>query len=192
MFGKFFLLILIPVVAFASPPNPAPSENNPLLSDSLSDVNKAVKDSVIYYYADLPADSSRSQKPTIALFKSILIPGWGQLGNKKYVKAALVASLEIYLISNYIHYAGKASDAKKDFQPLIGTDRAGPYYEKYRSAKDDRNFYGWMTGGVIFISMFDAYVDAHLARFPKYIKGISLKLGPLPTGDFGAVLSFNF
>ncbi len=45
----------------------------------------------------------------------MFVPGWGQLGNKKYVKAGVVISLETTFIINLVHFAKKTSDAKRAF-----------------------------------------------------------------------------
>ncbi|MCH9030779.1 MAG: hypothetical protein IIB00_00765, partial [candidate division Zixibacteria bacterium] len=34
------------------------------------------------------------QNPTAALFKSMAVPGWGQVGNKQFIKAGFVIGLE--------------------------------------------------------------------------------------------------
>jgi len=127
-------------------------------------------------YAEGAADTLHTQNPTKALFKSIFIPGWGQLGNKKYVKAGIIISMESTFMVNLIHFAKKTSDARREFDSETDTTNIAGLYNRYKSAKDDRNLYSWLTGTVIFISMFDAYVDAHLAQFPKIDDRLSVRL----------------
>jgi hypothetical protein len=143
-------------------------------------------------YADRPLDTARTQNPTAALFKSMFVPGLGQLGNKKYIKAAVIVGIEGSLIAAIIHNADRARDAKSRYDNNTNTSLSSSLYSKYESARDDRNFYGWMTGLTIFISMFDAYVDAHLAGFPKYDKGLVFDLGPDSRSILAARLSYNF
>ncbi|MFH2048342.1 MAG: DUF5683 domain-containing protein [bacterium] len=107
------------------------------------------------------------QNPTKALFKSMLIPGWGQYGNKKYFKAALYAALDVWLISNAIKYGGEASDYFKQYENDTTIAGRNEYYGLYENKKDSRNKYTWFAVIVSFISMFDAYVDAHLSGFPE-------------------------
>jgi hypothetical protein len=129
-------------------------------------------------YADVPVDTSlKTQNPTVALFKSLFVPGLGQIGNKKYIKAGVIITLETTLIGTIVHYARKTSRAKKAF------DDAGPgdvprLFNEYQDARDQRNRFSWYTGTLIFISMFDAYVDAHLAQFPKIRKRFSFDIEP--------------
>ena len=56
------------------------------------------------------------QKPTLALFKSMFIPGLGQLGNRRYIKALLFVGLDAWFIGSAIHYGGQAAD----FRDLSG------------------------------------------------------------------------
>ncbi len=106
------------------------------------------------------------QNPTKALFKSMLIPGWGQYGNKKYYKAVMFVVLDIWLISNAVKYGGEANDYFKLYESETTTAGRNEYYRQYENKKDSRNKYTWFAVIVSFISMFDAYVDAHLSGFP--------------------------
>ncbi|UCD18052.1 MAG: hypothetical protein JSV44_03855, partial [Candidatus Zixiibacteriota bacterium] len=129
------------------------------------------------YYADQPLPAIKTQHPTIALFKSMLVPGWGQIGNGKYVKAGIIIALEATLIGTYLHYRNKTDDAESDFLSAPESDR--PWrFEEYEDARDQRNRFGWYTATLIFLSMFDAYVDAHLARFPERKDNISIDISP--------------
>jgi len=147
------------------------------------------------YYVNTETDTVKWQKPTVALFKSMLVPGWGQLGNRQYIKAGIVIGAEIALISAVIHYAQKTSDAKKEFDNASNTDDDDlirKTFQTFDNFKDKRNYYSWWTGAIIFLSMFDAYVDAHLARFPRYDKEISLQIGPGSREEIKAVVAVKF
>jgi hypothetical protein len=144
------------------------------------------------YYVDQPTDSTiERQKPTIALFKSMLVPGWGQIGNKKYIKAGVIITLEVTLVGTIMHYADKTSDARDAFDSANDTNRARMFTE-YMDAKSQRNRFGWMLGTLVFLSMFDAFVDAHLAPFPKYDKQVALDISMIDNETPGLVLSLRF
>ena len=165
-----------------------------LYENYLLDSNKLDKYSGGYYVTS-KSDTIKWQKPTVALFKSMLVPGWGQLGNRKYIKAGIVIGAEIALISAVINYAKKTSDAKKAFDNASDTDDDNLIRETFLTFdnfRDRRNYYSWWTGAVIFLSMFDAYVDAHLARFPKYDKEISLQISSGRQEDIKAVVAIKF
>jgi len=152
-------------------------------------------------YSELPLDSTGYQNPTVALFKSMLVPGLGQIGNRSYIKAGIAIVSESIFIGAIVHWAKKTRDAKAAFDAVDpadsgSTDLRGSLYKTYTDYKDKRNFYSWMLGTTIFLSMFDAYVDAHLSRFPAFRndkEGLSLDMGPADRPDsFSFKIVWNF
>jgi hypothetical protein len=109
------------------------------------------------------AKKSFFSSPTGIMFRSLVIPGWGQATNHAWVKAALVAGGETALIVSL------AQDSQK-LQTLEPTD------PQYAEIYDHRQRNAWWLGGLVFLSMVDAYVDAHL-------RGFDVQLGPEPKGN---------
>ena len=120
-------------------------------------------------YRSENAVTSHLHSPTLTLFKSVAFPGWGQYTNRKYLKAALVFAVESYFIYGVIDYGSKAADWRKKWQdaPLDPSYVKSEYFRQYADYRDSRNGKEWGVAVVIFIAMFDAYVDAHLASFPQ-------------------------
>jgi hypothetical protein len=87
--------------------------------------------------------------PTGALLKSVVVPGWGQLANGKEQKAAVYIAIEGYFITKALIWRHRARESGID-------------YTTYDHARDRRNFFTWLTGITIFVSMFDAYADSYL------------------------------
>ena len=60
--------------------------------------------------------------------------------------------------------------------------------------KDSRNKYTWFVFIVSFLSMFDAYVDAHLSGFPdnQRLGNVDLEIGPDFEGGIKAALTMPF
>lgn len=135
-----------------------------------------------------------SQRPTIALFKSMLVPGWGQVGNKKYIKAGAVIGLQAWLFSNALHFGRLAQDEWNRFEVEVDPLTRDMYYRQYQDQRSQRNKYRWFAGIVIFASMFDAYVDAHLSGAPDQVKAAQLgfDVGPDVKGGFSASFSVSF
>lgn len=168
--------------------------NDTLLTDTLSGdslIDRRIKlDYVEPLYVHTSGDTlRRGPNPTVALFKSLFVPGWGQLSNRKYIKAGIVIAGEALLIGSLVHYAKKTSDARDAFDAAGDTALFSDYerqqlFDAYRDAEDDRNRFSWYLGTVIFLSMFDAFVDAHLADFPKKDNELSLRIRP---EDYDAV-----
>jgi len=130
------------------------------------------------------------QNPTGALFKSMLVPGWGQYGNRSYIKAGVVVGLQTWFISSAVQAGREASDAKLLFDQAPNFDRFTAWDNKRKS----RNQYIWLAGIVTFLSMFDAYVDAHLSGSPTDPKNdkFGLEIGPTDQGGISAALNYNF
>lgn len=134
-----------------------------------------------------------SQNPTLGLFKSMLIPGWGQLGNGRYIKAMIFAGLDAWFIGAAVHYGKQASDFREKYDAATDLELRRDYYDLYLDRKDERNKYTWFAVIVTFISMFDAYVDAHLSGYPDKPKESDLGFDVRPVGDgFMATVSMDF
>jgi hypothetical protein len=135
-----------------------------------------------------------TQNPTAALFKSMLVPGLGQVGNHRYFKALLFAGLEGWFVSRAIHYGRQASDAATYYRAQTDVTLRYLAYNDYSRKRSNRNKFIWFAGITTFISMFDAYVDAHLSGSPTAERNekYSFDVYPDESGGVTASLSFNF
>jgi hypothetical protein len=114
---------------------------------------------------DVTASIKPVRSPTGALLRSAVIPGWGQFYNRKYLKAAVVAAGEGYCLVQLLRYWSLADDAFKKYSVETDTGIRRSGYQDYDFYQDRRNLFLWLSGVTMFVSMFDAYVDAHLAGF---------------------------
>ena len=114
-------------------------------------------------------DSVRRVKPKRApmgaLLRSVAVPGWGQYYNHKYVKSAVVFGAETFFIVKAVHWWKKTEDQYNSIQQTSDLSQQSTRYNIYRSYRTSRDDYLWAVGLTVFLSMFDAYVDAHLAGF---------------------------
>lgn len=134
----------------------------------------------------------KRKNPTGALFRSVFVPGWGQFYNKKYIKAVLIAGVEVYLMNEVYTHRHKASLHEKHFTNAFDY----PVYQaeefaSYQKELDRRGNATWFLAATIFFSMFDAYVDAHLSDFDQEDKAFEVYIGPGGDDDIEAVLTFN-
>jgi hypothetical protein len=134
------------------------------------------------------------QNPTTALFKSLLVPGWGQYGNKRYLKAAIFAGLEIWFVGEAIHYAGQASDLKKQWEAATTPADRNYFHGLYKDRYTRRSKFIWYAGITTFVSIFDAYVDAHLSgeQVQQKKSGTRLSFSPSTQAGPGLTLSLSF
>ncbi len=106
-----------------------------------------------------------SRSPTGALLRSMAFPGWGQFYNRKYIKALVVMAGEGYCIVQAARNWDLADQAIDLFVDEDNSYLRQKYYYAYDFYQDRRNLFLWLSGLAIFLSMIDAYVDAHLANF---------------------------
>lgn len=139
-------------------------------------------------------ENNLSQDPTVALIKSVFIPGLGQLGNRRYIKAVIFMGLDAWLVGSAIHYGRQASDFRDLFEKSTDIADRNDYYDLYQDRKDERNKFTWFAVIATFISMFDAYVDAHLSGFPKKVDEgeVSFNLEPSFEGEVAVYVSISF
>jgi hypothetical protein len=100
-----------------------------------------------------------------ALLRSVAVPGWGQYYNHKYVKSVVVFGAEMFFIVKTVHWWKKTEDQYNSIQQTDDKSQQDTRYNIYRSYRTSRDDYLWAVGLTVFLSMFDAYVDAHLAGF---------------------------
>jgi len=114
------------------------------------------------------AYGGKHKSPTGALFRSVAFPGWGQFYNDKYFKSLIVFGTETTFITLAVIEWGRRNEHKRNFEhlPPDHPDKAWEF-EQFRFYEDRRNLFLWITTGIVFLSMFDAYVDAQLYNFDK-------------------------
>lgn len=114
-------------------------------------------------------DSTVTPSPRSVLWRSVLLPGWGQLAIGRPVKAVLFAGAGAGWLSSAVTEASRVDRAVTTAQRQ---DRA--------ARRNTRILYYVLTAT---LAGLDAYVDAHLDDFD---------LQPEPAADAGARLSLRF
>ncbi|MDX1618509.1 MAG: DUF5683 domain-containing protein [Balneolaceae bacterium] len=127
------------------------------------------------------ADTSGYPDPKSVLYKSLIVPGWGQIVNKQIWKVPLVYGLlgglgwySVYLTKRYHDYRAAYYNATNDQNDLrFGStpgyipDSASP--EALRSARNQyRNRRDFMYIAIFLahgLNVLDAYVFAHMRTF---------------------------
>ncbi|HEX7877865.1 MAG TPA: hypothetical protein VF720_00565, partial [Candidatus Eisenbacteria bacterium] len=95
--------------------------------------------------------------------RSGLIPGWGQLVNRKPLKAGLFFGAWAFLGAQAIVAESDRREAQEAF------DESGSEADMIavNDAVDQRNSRLWWMGGVAVFAMLDAYVDVHFWGFEE-------------------------
>jgi hypothetical protein len=135
-----------------------------------------------------------TQQPTVALFKSLLVPGWGQIGNHRYVKAGFFIAVEGACFVSAIHFDRQLGDAERRFESAQTLLERNDLYTSLDKKRKSRNKWLWYAGIATFVSMFDAYVDAHLSGSPldKRNDKVNVDMGPDLKGGVRASVSYSF
>ena len=131
----------------------------------------AAEDSLDADSVSSDTNSGFAPKPYGALLRSLAVPGWGQYYNRKYIKGGLVTLLEGYFIYSLVDRQLKMNDYL-DKRAGLATDSElyERYKNKYNEAKADRDTALWWWLGIKFLSVVDAYVDAHLFQFQEEVE----------------------
>jgi len=107
-------------------------------------------------------------EPRYVMLRSLLVPGWGQLHNRAWVKAVVIGGGEIFLISDIVSDERQLrglSRAVQDLRPTGDFDAQNAAIERYNARLDHMVGREWLLGGVLVYSLIDAYVDAHFVNF---------------------------
>jgi len=101
------------------------------------------------------------KSPWGAVVRSAIVPGWGQIYNESYWKAPIVWGVMGWFVyawvdnnNNYIDY--------KNLYLQSGNSLDLEYRNFYRDQRDEFAIYFALT---YFLTLVDAYVDAHLYDF---------------------------
>ncbi len=119
----------------------------------------------------------KTKSPKAALWRAIFLPGWGQVYNEKYKKAAFVFGLESFFIL-------RAVDFNQQKQSIYDKDER----EKLDRRRNDEV---WRLLVTRLLSVLDAYVDAHLFGFDES-PDVGLIVDPATRIRGGGVLSLKW
>ncbi len=109
------------------------------------------------------------QSPTGKLLRSVAFPGWGQWSNGKKQKAAVYFAIESYFLTKALIWRHRAAERQPIWENSCTSESGCDInaFNDYDTARDRRNYFYWLTGVTVFISMFDAYADAYLLTLER-------------------------
>lgn len=99
-------------------------------------------------------DSLNLKSPRKAALRGVMFPGAGQIYNGRWIKAAMIISLEAAALYNWQLYGNSYNNYETENFSLP----KHRYLEK-------RNKYAWWTFIIYIYGILDALVDAHLNPF---------------------------
>jgi hypothetical protein len=164
-----------------------------IISFILSNLVFAQNDSAFNSSPQLKKDKPSIYNPQKAIVRSAIIPGWGQITNKKYWKVPLVYGALVITADLFFRNLNQYKDAKSayilatDNNPLNDNLIKEPYYSVKDQPERIRTFRNQVRQNVdysvVFFILFwglnvaDAAVDAHLKTFDVSDK-LSIQMKP--------------
>lgn len=164
-FPPLFSLSLAVLLACAGPGRAAAQSPAPADSAARSGPVAAAPDTAGRAAGRRP---SWTAQPRVVMFRSLLVPGWGQFYNHAWLKAAAVAGGEGWLIAAIVHDKRVLSDLEADVRAAQAAfDEVGyaAAVNRYNARLETYVGRQWLLGGVLAYALVDAYVDAHFRNF---------------------------
>ncbi len=162
-------------------------------AETLASASEAVSaGSLIAFSADSVALRTRSD----AAYRSLLVPGWGQVYNRQPVKGAVFGAAALAAVGGAVAYQLKGSKAEQDYQAKVtagqlGSDpgaAAAKLREDATQAYRTRNVFVLGAIGVWAVAAADAYLFG--VDGDKAVEGLALT--PAPVDGPGLALAWRF
>lgn len=132
----------------------------------------------------------------VPLFLSLVLPGGGQIYNKKFIKAGVYIAVESIFIYGAIIQDQRLNDARDELSDLkqatlLDYQKINNYEFLVDRYKRERNNFIWLSIGAVLLSAGDAYVDSYFSDFKRDIfkKGDKLSVAPMFSG---VALKYSF
>ena len=107
---------------------------------------------------DFRTEEEQLKDPKIALKRSLIIPGAGQLYNDQKVKGYALMAGEVLALWSF-------NDNRKKYNNYEDSDsNSKDHYLR------ERNRFAWIAIGLYFYGVLDAVVEAHLDNFDEVVK----------------------
>ena len=107
---------------------------------------------------DFRSESEQLKDPKIAMKRSLIFPGAGQLYNDQKIKGSILIAGELFALWSF-------NENKNKYDNYDGSEsHSRDYYLR------KRNRFAWIAVGLYFYGMLDAVVEAHLDNFDKVVE----------------------
>lgn len=138
-----------------------------------------------------PAKRSRFDAPRWVMLRSLVVPGWGQLHNRAWFKAAAIGGGEALLGARIVEdeRALRALQRQADQARDIDDERYLAAVDAYNRRLGQTVNRRWLLGGLLTYALLDAYVDAHFSNFDvEFRDDPALPEGMKPPGSKKSLL----
>ena len=108
------------------------------------------------------------EQPRVVMLRSLLVPGWGQVHNRAWLKAIGVAGAETWIVSALLEDNHALNGILREINVAAADSdevRHNDAVNRYNARLDASIGRQWLLGGVLAYALVDAYVDAHFRDF---------------------------
>ena len=138
----------------------------------------------------------RFDTPRWVMLRSLAFPGWGQLHNGSWLKAAVLGGGEIWIIADLVEDDRRIRQlkAEADLAQAEGDNEGyNAAVDAYNSLLEHFVSRQWLLGGLLVYALMDAYVDAHFRDFKvEFEYDRALRGGKPQTGQTRLSLRWAF
>lgn len=147
-----YALCLMTALAVASPP----SHSQETKTRALQDRTAVGRISVISRFEQKEEDQKKTSFGSLQ--KSLLIPGWGQIAEKRYIEGAIFLGAEVFCLAKIFSYIHKGSTQYDLYKSADNMEDAARYRKSTEKNDGARNQYILAAFGVWAVNLVDIYV----------------------------------
>jgi hypothetical protein len=129
-------------------------------------------------------------KKISSLQKSLLIPGWGQLSEKRYSEGVLFLSVELFCIYKIFSYNHKGNDYYDLYKKADNVSDATEYRDLTEKYDTKRNRFILAAAGVWIVNLIDIYFI--VKKKDKKDKNLRLKFKLNENKNLAFTISYSF
>jgi len=131
-----------------------------------------------------------TEKKFTCLQKSLLIPGWGQIAEKRYIEGVLFLSTEVFCIYKIFSYNHKGNDYYDLYKKADNVSDATGYRGLTEKYDKRRNSFLLAAAGVWIINLIDIYII--VKKKEKKERNLKLKLEHNENKGLAFTVSYSF
>ena len=130
------------------------------------------------------------KKKLNSLQKSLLLPGWGQIAEKRYLEGALFLSLEIFCFYKIFSYNHKGNDYYNLYKNADNVSDAIKYRDLTEKYDTKRNRFILAAASVWIVNLIDIYLI--VKKKDKKERNLRLKFKLNENKDLAVTVTYSF
>lgn len=110
-----------------------------------------------------------------ALFRSLLVPGWGQIYNNQDAKGYVFTGVTLGLIGAGVFQRMQSNNTHDEYMKATSKDKATELYDKMSNQYEQSNLLFMIAGGVWTVNVVDAFISGTSATEVKISESAAVK-----------------